>query len=110
MPGAVNLRDSTALKTLLLRQSAANKYVAAICASPAVILAHHGLVGDRRATCYPAPKFTAAISNYSTNPVEVDGTLITSQGPGTSLQFSLQLVELLFGAEKAAQLRQEMIG
>ena len=45
MPGATNLRDSSSLRTLLLKQSENNKMIGAICASPAVILAHHGLIG-----------------------------------------------------------------
>ena len=31
----------------------------------------------------------------------VDGNVITSQGPGTSLQFALKIVEQLYGKEKA---------
>jgi len=31
----------------------------------------------------------------------VDGHVITSQGPGTSLQFALKMVEKLYGREKA---------
>ena len=45
MPGAMNLRDSVSLRTLLTKQSDDNKLIGAICASPAVILAHHGLIG-----------------------------------------------------------------
>lgn len=46
MPGATNLRDSDSLRTLLVKQSENNKLIGAICASPAVILAHHGLIGS----------------------------------------------------------------
>eukprot|EP01036_Dinobryon_divergens_P029923 gene29923-39094_t len=110
MPGATNLRDSDSLRTLLVKQSENNKLIGAICASPAVILAHHGLIGTKSATCYPVAKFTTAIGgSYSNAPVVVDGTLVTSQGPGTSLLFSLKLVEILFGPEKARLLNEEMI-
>ena len=110
MPGATNLRDSPALTTLLRRQYDESKLIGAICASPAVILAHHNLLGSKQATCYPAGKFTSAIPHYSdTASVIVDGNLVTSQGPGTSLSFSIKLVELLFGEEKAQQIKKEMI-
>lgn len=109
MPGATHLRDCKALSGLLQSHYAENKYIAAICASPAVVLAHHNLIGGRRATCYPAPKFTAMIPGCSSSAVEVDGALITSKGPGTSLLFALTLVEVLFGKEKAEQIRLEMV-
>jgi protein deglycase len=38
IPGAMNLRDSEPLKALLLRQANENKYYAAICTSPAIVL------------------------------------------------------------------------
>jgi 4-methyl-5(b-hydroxyethyl)-thiazole monophosphate biosynthesis len=109
MPGAQHLSDSHELHELLKHQSNHNKLTAAICASPAVVLAHHGIIGDRPATCYPAEKFIAKIPNYCTDPVVVDGNLITSQGPGTSLPFSLKVVEALFGEEKVARLERELV-
>jgi glucose-1-phosphate adenylyltransferase len=38
-----------------------------------------------------------------------DGNVITSQGPATSLAFSLTLVELLFGKDKSQQIAKEML-
>lgn len=109
MPGAEHLRDSSTLRELLVLQSAEGKLVGAICAAPAVVLATHGLINGRSATCYPAPKFKDVLSNYKTDAVVVDGTLITSQGPGTSLLFALKLVEVLFGEDMASKLSKEML-
>lgn len=53
MPGAERLRDSTDLDKLLRRQNADKNYIAAMCASPAVVLASKGLLAGMRATCYP---------------------------------------------------------
>jgi 4-methyl-5(b-hydroxyethyl)-thiazole monophosphate biosynthesis len=33
--------------------------------------------------------------------VQVDGRVVTSRGPGTTMEFSVALVEQLFGKEKA---------
>lgn len=64
MPGANNLRDNASLVTLLKQQAEAGKLYAAICASPAVVLHHHGLLaGKSRATCYPAFKDTVRCGN-----------------------------------------------
>jgi len=38
-----------------------------------------------------------------------DGNVVTSRGPGTAFEFSLFLVEMLFGAEKAAAVAGPMV-
>ena len=103
MPGAEHLRDSKELELMLRRQSDENRLFAAICASPAVVLLHHGLLGRRRATCHP--NFAERLNNTEAveSRVVVDGNCITSRGPGTALEFALKLVELLFGQAKAAE-------
>ena len=41
--------------------------------------------------------------------VVVDGNVATSRGPGTALEFSLALVALLYGKEKAAAVAGPMV-
>lgn len=100
MPGAEHLRDSAPLTTLLQQQKHAGKYIAAICAAPAVVLAHHGLLSGA-ATAYPSfqSQLPANCLNTSEAVVTADNC-ITSQGPGTALAFALALVEQLCGKEK----------
>lgn len=43
------------------------------------------------------------------NRVVVDGNLITSRGPGTSMEFALAIVEKFFGREKALELAKGML-
>ena len=50
IPGAEHLRDSVELIGLLRRQQEEGRLCGAICASPAVVLQHHGLLGGRKAT------------------------------------------------------------
>lgn len=109
MPGAQHLSDSEALQRLLRRQADQNKYIAAICASPAVVLAKHNFLTDKTATGYPAEKFINQIPHYSSDSTCHDGNIITSQGPGTALPFALRIVEALCGHEKAIHIRNEMI-
>ena len=54
MPGAEHLRDSKELTMMLKRQQQEGRLYAAICASPAVVFQHHGLLGQRKATAHPA--------------------------------------------------------
>ena len=109
MPGAENLRDSKELTQMLKKQHDEGRLYAAICASPAVILKHHDLIGSRRATCYPS--FTDSLDNKESinSRVVVDGQCITSKGPGTAIEFSLKLVEQLFGKDKAAEIANDMV-
>ena len=39
----------------------------------------------------------------------VDGHVVTSMGPGTSLQFALKLVEILFDKAKAEEIAAQML-
>ena len=109
MPGAEHLRDCKELTALLKKQNRENRFFAAICASPAVVLLHHGLLGRRRVTCLPG--FVDRLSNIQAveSRVVVDGNCVTSRGPGTALEFSLKLVELLFDTEKACQTAEPML-
>ena len=97
IPGAEHLRDNPVLKEMLLHQNAAQRLYGAICAAPAVVLQHHGLLENRNATGHPG--YAKELNNPSSAHlrVVVDGNCITSQGPGTAMQFSLKLVELLYG-------------
>eukprot|EP01039_Chlorochromonas_danica_P001518 gene1518-1654_t len=109
LPGAQHLSDNELLVSLLKRQAETGKHYAAICAAPALVLARHGLLDGKTGTCYPASKFTAMIDRYVSQKVVEDGNVITSQGPATALAFSLKLVEALYGAEKAEQIRNDML-
>jgi len=109
MPGAEHLRDSSVLKSLMEKQNGENKTIAAVCASPAVVFAAHGLLPES-ATCYPAPKFKEILGSMrSDDPVVVSKNVITSQGPGTSLQFALKIVEALCGEAKAKEIAGAML-
>ena len=109
MPGAEHLRDSKELVEMLKRQQNDGRLYAAICASPAVVLHHHGLLARRKATAYPgfAEQFenTEAIDSR----VVVDGNCITSRAPGTAMEFALKLVEILYGEQKAREIAKSML-
>jgi len=97
IPGAENLRDSAVLTGLLKRQQAKNRLYGAICASPAVVLEHHGLLEGRQATCHPGFADRLTDKTRVEEPVVMDDTCLTSRGAGTAVPFALSLVERLFG-------------
>ncbi|MHC4553026.1 MAG: DJ-1 family glyoxalase III [Planctomycetota bacterium] len=99
MPGAEHLRDCELLIDMLKDQKAAGKLYAAICATPAVALAPHGLLEGRKATCYPS--LEDKLPQASNERVVTDGNCITSQGPGTAMEFAVELIAQLYDKTKA---------
>ena len=109
MPGAEHLRDSGELIDMLKKQQQEGRIYAAICASPAVIFQHHGLLEGKKATCHPA--FVEKLKNKEAveNRVVVDGLCVTSRGPGTAIEFALALITLLFDEERAQKVAGPML-
>lgn len=73
-------------------QSAAGKWIGAICASPPVVLAAHGLLPPT-ATWYPSVGDTLGDTKRGATRVVVDdgARVVTSQGPATAIEFGLAL-------------------
>ena len=99
IPGAEHLRDSAVLTGMLKRQREKEGLYGAICASPAVVLEHHGLLEGRQATCHPGFAGGLTDRTRADEPVVMDGTCLTSRGAGTAVPFALALVERLFGKQ-----------
>ncbi|WKA12008.1 hypothetical protein VitviT2T_029449 [Vitis vinifera] len=102
MPGAATLRDCGMLESMVKKHAADGQLYAGICAAPAVALGSWGLMKGLKATCYPS--FMEQLSSTATtveSRVQQDGKVVTSRGPGTTMEFSVSLVEQLYGKEKA---------
>lgn len=99
-PGARNLEHDPRIASLLRRMAQENKYTAAICAAPKV-LAAAGLLDGKRATAYPGTLDPAHYPRVRLEQLAVvaDGKVVTSRGPGTAMDFALELIELLAGAD-----------
>jgi 4-methyl-5(b-hydroxyethyl)-thiazole monophosphate biosynthesis len=50
-----------------------------------------------------------ANANYVEERVVVDGKLITSQSPGTAMEFALTLVEMLVGKDKMKSIKEQTL-
>lgn len=110
MPGAENLKNDVRIQAVLKRMAGAGKYTAAICAAP-IALAHVGLLDGKKATSYPGfvDKLDLPGTTYLQDPVVVDGRVVTSRGPGTAMDFALELITLLAGREKRDQVEAALV-
>ena len=99
-PGTAKLGESDALRALVERLRNADKEIAAICAAPGV-LAGFGMLDGKRATSFPAvrDKLEAVGVDYQESAVVRDGKVTTSRGPGTAMDFALELVAILEGTK-----------
>ena len=88
MPGAKNLSENEIVLDAINDFADKDKFIAAICASPALVLTKTNVIEGKKVTCYPGMEV-------------VDGKIITSQGPATSIDFALALIEALGGDAKS---------
>lgn len=95
MPGSVNLSESQYVNKTVTSLYEKGKLVAAICAAPAVVLGPLGILEGKRFTCYPGFEARVNQGEFSEERVVHDGNLVTSRGPGTAMEFSLELIALL---------------
>ncbi len=95
-PGTDNLNNDPRIHATLKRSVLNNKAIAAICAAP-LVLAEAGLLDDKKATCYPGVLEQNAwpLITLKTDPIVIDGHVLTSKGPGTAMDFALAIIEYL---------------
>jgi 4-methyl-5(b-hydroxyethyl)-thiazole monophosphate biosynthesis len=105
-PGYINLGRSHKVSEIISDLNEKGKTIAAICASPS-ILAKMGLLDERKATIYPGME--REIPRPRTGKVVVDEHIITSEGPGTSFDFALEIVSKLLGESKAKAVKKDLV-
>ncbi len=106
MPGAKNLASSEKVNSIIKQMNKNGKIIAAICASPAIVLAPLGILQNKTATCYPGMQENFSKETiYKKEPVVIAGNIITSRGPTTALLFALAIVEKLSGKKTSKKTR-----
>jgi 4-methyl-5(b-hydroxyethyl)-thiazole monophosphate biosynthesis len=105
LPGGAGtrfLRADARIRELVLKQHAADRWLAAICAAPTV-LNDCGLLAGRRYTAHysVAAELPLILANEK---VVTDGKITTSRGAGTAVEFGLHLVSLLADKSKSEEI------
>lgn len=103
MPGTTHLGNHEGLRRVLAEFFREGKYLAAICAAPSVLGAN-GFLKGKRATCYPGFEDSLTGAVLCTERVVRDGSIVTSRGLGTAIDFALELISLLQGEEMAERI------
>ncbi|KAJ1847995.1 hypothetical protein LPJ70_001250 [Coemansia sp. RSA 2708] len=111
--GTSVLSKNAQVRSILAEFHAQRKIVAAICAGTLAIKTagiQSKVPQPLRVTSHPSVK--AQLEHdflYKDERVVVDSNLVTSRGPGTTLEFALKLVSLLVGEEKASEVAAPMV-
>ena len=73
-----------------------DKLLGAICLAPAT-LANAGVLKGKKATSYPmaSPALKKAGADYTGKAVEVDGGIVTGEGPGAAEEFAMTIIREL---------------
>lgn len=110
MPGAKNLYEFAPLAGLLKNQMESRTgKIAAICASPAVVLGQLGLLKGRVATCYPGFEDLLQGSEVRGEAVTVDDKFVLGNGPANALKWALGIVGVALGTRAAAKVGGDML-
>ena len=120
VPGAMNLAASGLLKSVIQRHHADGGLLGAICLSPALVLKPAGVLEQvQQVTGNPltiktpgkewsADAFTKLLGRAFDPNVRVcidrDNNIITSQTPGTAVEYALAVVEVLRGKTVAREI------
>jgi len=107
--GAARLAGDRRITDVLLAFRSQNKWIAAICAAPAVVLHAAGITRAKRATCYPGMEAGLDGTAWQEDRVVVDDRIVTSRGPGTTFEFALTLIRLIDGDEAADEVGAGML-
>ncbi|EOI3504118.1 protein deglycase YajL [Cronobacter dublinensis] len=111
LKGAEAFRDSPLLVETVRQFHLSGRIVAAICAAAGTVLVPHELFPIGNMTGFPALKETIPEEQWQDKRVVWDPrvNLLTSQGPGTAIDFALKIIDLLVGREKAHEVAGQLV-
>lgn len=106
--GSTKLNEYDHLKELLKEHYERGGGIAAICAAP-MVLGGIGLLNGKRATCFPGFEESLSGAIFVDEPVVVDGSTITANGPAAALKFAYTLVEQICSKERVEIIKKQMM-
>ncbi|AII60340.1 DJ-1 family glyoxalase III [Dehalococcoides mccartyi] len=107
-PGFINMGKDQRVLELIRTAHAENKYMAAICAGPAV-LSRAGVIDGKEVAIYPGVKHLLKNCTACDLRVKVEGRLITGRSPQAAMDFALTLMDMFAKPQSAKVVRDEML-
>ncbi|MEG2523336.1 MAG: DJ-1/PfpI family protein [Lachnospiraceae bacterium] len=108
MPGTTHLGSHKGLQELLLSFHEQRRYLAAICAAPS-ILGELGILEKKTVTAYPSVIAKLQGAEVVSKPTVICQHIITGRSMGTAIDFSLNLIQVLMGQEKAQEICESIL-
>ena len=111
LKGAEAFRDSPLLVETVRQFHLSGRIVAAICAAAGTVLIPHNLFPVGNMTGFPGLRETIPDEKWMDKRVVWDPrvNLLTSQAPGTSIDFALKLIDLILGRDKAYEVAKQLV-
>lgn len=100
MPGTLNLENDSRVQGLIDEFVKENKYVAAICAAPSILI-HKGLLQNNKFICYPG--FENGLTPVNEKAYQ-DNKFITGKGLGAGFEFAYLIIKNLINEDKAKEI------
>ena len=107
--GCQTFSECKLLIEMLKKQKQAKKWYCAICAAPYLVFGANHLIDDEFATCYPSFQDKLPKNDKINEKVVVSNNCITSQGPGTAMEFGYIMAEALHGTKTVQNLKKLMV-
>lgn len=93
-PASTDLRDDPLVIDLIQQFDKEYKIIGAICAAP-IALERAGVIKGKRVTSYPSVREELTSCEYDFSTVQVDGRIITGNGPAATFAFAFAVMEAL---------------
>lgn len=107
--GVTNLTENRSFEEVLTRHRKKNLLTGAICAAP-LLLHELGFLRAKDAiTSHPSVADVLGRYAYTTDRVAVSGSIVTSRGAGTAIEFTLELIKVLFDDTTASKVATDIV-
>ena len=108
MPGTLHMAEHSGLTDMIKSFNKKGRSLAAICAAP-MVFAGCGILSGKKAVIYPGMEEYLGDAEVSDKRVQTDGNIITSQGPGTAMEFALEIIRTVKGSAASDEIKKELL-
>ena len=108
MPGTLHMAEHSGLTAMIKSFNEKGRSLAAICAAP-MVFAGCGILSGKKAVIYLGMEEYLGDAEVSDKRVQTDGNIITSQGPGTAMEFALEIIRTVKGSAASDEIKKELL-